>query len=292
VSRTIDERLGRRAAAFTLVELLVVIGIIALLVSILLPSLNRAREQAKKIKCLSNLRQIGLAYEMYANDNKGRFPFVGIDFAPFNEDFIWWQTQTVPAGSTSIYGISMTYPGRTVVDPTQSALGKYMGNWNDEYFRCPSDDITHRNSILTGGPYLYSYSMNYYMSGNNTGTGSSFTAGGYTAFCPPLSGIRNAAEKILVVEETAFTINDGNWEPQLYDANGVWITGSQDMLSIVHDGTPRQLDTTSVTSGTANYNPLPNPDKRGNAAFVDGHAEFVDRTYAHYIGHILPTFEH
>jgi prepilin-type N-terminal cleavage/methylation domain-containing protein/prepilin-type processing-associated H-X9-DG protein len=65
-----------RRGAFTLVELLVVIGIIAVLISLLLPSLQRAREQANVANCLSNLRQIGQGVEMYANMFKGQMPLV------------------------------------------------------------------------------------------------------------------------------------------------------------------------------------------------------------------------
>lgn len=135
---------------FTLIELLTVIAIIGILSAILIPTVGKVRDSAKKSVCLSNMRQISMAMLMYADDNNGVLPTLGDGAGGQPTDWIIWQD------GPGVNGEPVTLEDSVII----AYLG---GSFSPDIYRCPADENIAAGLGNPAGhgwaPYNYSYSM-------------------------------------------------------------------------------------------------------------------------------------
>jgi prepilin-type N-terminal cleavage/methylation domain-containing protein/prepilin-type processing-associated H-X9-DG protein len=234
---------------FTLVELIVSIGIIALLMGLLLPTLSSARESARRTQCASNLRTIAMGFGCYAGDNHGALPGIAT-IPPQPSDWIYWAY----------------WAGSPFDNFANGPLCQYIGA-NESTFRCPTDDalahaIPPDTTEQPQGPYRYSYQMNAFSSDI-----ARFACCLVTSQCR-MASVRHPSEKILLLEGNEVTMVDGVWVPP------------PNIGSYANDLGDRH-DRHSAASSTQFLG-------RANVVFVDTHVEFVTPQFAHDPLHYLP----
>jgi prepilin-type processing-associated H-X9-DG protein/prepilin-type N-terminal cleavage/methylation domain-containing protein len=237
-----DSLRSLRTDAFTLVELLVVIGIIAMLVAMLLPALNKAREASKAATCLSNLRQINTAFILFAHDNRGFLPQIGsagtgaepyaIDGTNYNVLVRWFG---------GLYGTPQKFYAPAAM------LAKYWGTAN--VGGCPSfevDDVFRPQY----GPVDYAYNA-IYARHKDWAAGGTLRSG----LGVRLSKIRRSSEKALV------------WDSARLDDGTI-------------DRTPWGYPSTgNVNNNKSDPNFHARHNRRGNVGWADGSCSSIEPTF-------------
>jgi type II secretory pathway pseudopilin PulG len=300
VTNAYSRRAAKQSAVgFTLVELLVVIGIIALLIAMLLPALRKAQEAARQVQCMSNMRQIVGAMISFTNDHHGFLP-AGGGYGLYQFDTTGWKFQQVTSDANTPDGAdwirweryydfvtnatssasvqNITFSGLTrylshkeiLLDPTDHSVTNYTAANNadpalDLIFRCPSDNVAMRNSAAgsSEGYYRYSYTMNsFYCNPAKT------TKRVDGIFNGRISSIVTSGSKILLVCEDEQTITSGAYSPNAT----TWAAGKY-----VDQVASRHMLKKKNASGQDLLTGIGNQDAMGNVFFCDGHGELYSR---------------